>query len=123
MTVFVSAVYIISCVIYRRHINRGDINVKIDDICRYGIAAQQIANKKNIDVVFQNERHRILNALMEYKYYFACDCDIDGEVKTVRLNTSDVRDLEYKFLAYLPTELIDILFEVVDRDLSGGTDE
>lgn len=112
MTNFVGTEYIIATILAEQ-IKRGKSYVSLNNLGRCGICAQHMANSQGIDVIFLNSKVQVINTIYNYSDYFKCVFNNNGDINAIILDYSkDINDLEYRFIAYLPQAIFDILVEV-----------
>ena len=109
MTVFVSAEYVIATMLFK-NMRLGNKNISFENLNKYSIYIQQIANNINLDVVFLTSNEQLSNAIKNFSDYFFSELDSLGNIANIKLQSNkDVEDLEYYFLAYLPENVLEIL--------------
>ena len=111
MTNFVGAEYVIATMLIEKAKN-GVLSVSINELSKYGIHIQHMANSENLDAVFLTSKTQLFNAIYDFSDYFSYKLDSEGNLSKIYLNSSkDIADLEFRFLGYIPQEILNILIK------------
>lgn len=93
----------------------GVSSVSIDELSKYGIYIQRMANLKKLDTVFLMSKPQLLNSIYDFSDYFSYKLDSEGNLSEIYLNFSkDTTDLEFRFMSYIPQKILEILIEKGD---------
>lgn len=113
MTIFVGAEYIIALMLIEKA-KIGEQKNSLSEFNNYSISVQKKANEQKIDVVFLTSKSQLFSAIYNFSDYFTCKFDEDGQLKNIMIeNTKDILDLEYHFIGFLSSTVLDIMFETV----------
>lgn len=111
MTNFVGAEYVIATMLIGKA-RSGVSSVSINELSKYGIHIQHMANSEDLDAVFLTSKSQLFNAIYDFSDYFSYKLDSEGNLSEIYLNSSkDISDLEFRFLGYIPQKILDILME------------
>lgn len=114
MTNFVGAEYVIAIMLIEKARNSIS-SVSINELSKYGIHIQHMANSEKLDAVFLTSKSQLFNAIYDFSDYFSYELDSEGNLSQIYLNSSkDVSDLEFRFLGYIPQKILEILIEGVN---------
>ena len=68
MTSFVGAEYVIATMLLRKA-QKGVSYVSIDELGKYGISVQHMANSEDLDAVFLTSKYQLFNAIYDFALY------------------------------------------------------
>lgn len=113
MIQFVGAEQLIAMMLIEKA-KAGKTVITLEELGRYGICVQQMSVKENVEAVFLTSRKQFYNAIFDFSDYFKCDVDDDGRIIAISIqSTKNIGDLTYKFMGYLPQNIVELLSKAV----------
>lgn len=115
MTKFVGAEYIIACTLIDLK-KKGIDEIKVDDLCEYGIQMQDYSIAAKVDAVFLTAFPYVEEAIYDFSDYFCVNRSADGEIKSISLvEDKKIEDLASRFVGSIPLDILSVIEEVLGK--------
>lgn len=113
MATFVGAEYIIANVLIAlKKFGKRD-TVTLDELSEAGIFIQKNSLTDNgVDAIFLSSSEQVVTALYDFSDYFEYDRNTNS---ICIVKTKDIRDLESRFIGYLPFNVLSFLVDVTTK--------
>lgn len=119
MRQFIGAEYLIANLLIKKQ-KEGKSSVSMEELIKCGVNVQRISKNNSLDAIFLTARDEFYEAIYDFTDYFSCEFDsLTGRIKNVEIKTGkNVTDLEDRFVGYIPAEIVKILEEAFNEQLS-----
>ena len=115
MTKFVGAEYLIASLLIEKG-KEGNKFITLEELSKCGVFMQRESVKEKVDAVFLVTKYQLCNAIYDFTDYFEYKLDNNGQIVGITIEkTKDINDLEYRFMGYLPLEILEFLSTTIKK--------